>query len=45
MKNNEFQKCRCGHAENDHPEKPLGFFLLGISFTSIGVLIMWRIRK
>jgi len=30
---------------DDHPEKSLGFFLLGTSFTSIGVLIMWRIRK
>lgn len=30
---------------DDHPEKPLGFFLSGTSFTSISVLITWGIRK
>ncbi|AFS82572.1 MAG: hypothetical protein ACE5RI_01275 [Candidatus Nitrosomaritimum yanchengensis] len=30
---------------DDHQEKPLGFFLLGVSFTSIGTLVLWGIRK
>ncbi len=28
-----------------HPEKPLGLLFLGASFTSIGTLIFWKIRK